>query len=111
MNSFEADILGYIAAIITNISIYPQAYLMHTIIKLQNYDELDAISLPTFALHCIGCTLWLIYGFLTSTYPLVMGSILCIIPSGYITVCIIIYKPTNTDSQISSISSESDSDS
>ena len=38
------DIIGYTAAVISNISMFPQAYEVHKIIKVGDYDKLSALS-------------------------------------------------------------------
>jgi uncharacterized protein with PQ loop repeat len=86
------EIIGYSAAIVTNTSIYPQAYEVYIIVNTNEYEKLDTLSFTTFFLQLIGCVMWLIYGIITTTYPIIAGSILCIIPSGYIALNIVCYK-------------------
>ena len=78
------DALGYSAAIITNISLYPQAYEVYIILQTSEYFKLQSISVTTYVIQLIGCLFWLIYGIIINTYPIIAGSILCIVPSTYI---------------------------
>ena len=92
MTQIITDIIGFAAAIITNISFYPQAYEIYTIAKAREYEKLDAVSLTTFSLTGVGCSLWFIYSCILKIYPIMLGSILTIIPSIYICVILIYWK-------------------
>lgn len=81
---FAIDIVGYIAAFITNISLYPQTYKIYRISASREYEKLHTISLPTYLLNVLGCSLWLCYGTLVNAYPILFGSIMSIIPATYI---------------------------
>ena len=100
-------ISGYMAAIISNVSLYPQAWEVRRIIKTCEYEKLNSISLSTFSLNLAGCGLWLIYGIASELYPIIFGSILSIIPSTYICIILlywhIMLQPhiENTESQLS----------
>ena len=86
-NIVISDIFGYIAAVFTNISIYPQAYKVYTLVKDKKYQELKTISLITISLHIFGCMLWIIYAVLDDIkIPLLMGCIMAIIPNSYILI-------------------------
>lgn len=86
------DWIGFSAAIITNVSFYPQAYEVYIIFKRKDYDKLNAISLPTFSLTGFGCSLWLIYSLLLDIKPIMLGSILTIVPSLYICTILIYWN-------------------
>ena len=81
------DIIGYIAAIFNNISMYPQAYNVYKIIKKKEYNQLNTLSLYTLIYITIGCNLWLYYAIEKNIYPIILGCILCLIPTGYIIIC------------------------
>ena len=86
------DIIGYVAAVITNVSVYPQAREVYVIINTEEYDKLYAISLSMYLLQTTGCVFWLVYGVAIKTYPIIFGSIMCIIPSSYIIFGLIKYR-------------------
>lgn len=92
MNIYLIDIIGFAAAIITNISFYPQAYDIYIIMNTHQYEKLYTLSLSTFSLTGIGCVLWLIYAIILLIYPVIFGTILTIIPSIYICSVLIYYK-------------------
>lgn len=90
MNISYNDIIGYVAAVITNISMYPQAYDVYVIMSTRNYEKLSSLSLGTFSITGFGCCLWIIYGINLSIYPIIFGCIMTIIPSFYIS-CTLLY--------------------
>ena len=87
------DIVGYAAAIFSNVSIYPQAYIVCKLISKKKYSELKTISSVTYIFFFISSILWFIYAYKYSLYPIYLGSIICIIPTIYIlsTKCIYSY--------------------
>lgn len=89
MDHFIIDMIGYTAAVITNISVYPQAYKVYRILTNKNYEKLNSISLPMYILQSFGCVLWLIYAIMINLYPVMFGSIMCLLPSGYIIIVLI----------------------
>lgn len=93
-NDLGISIIGYTAAVITNISVYPQAYEVYIIIDTNEYDKLNGLSLTMYALQTSGCFIWLTYSSLLGLYPIIFGSIFCIIPSLYIIYGIIMYRQT-----------------
>ena len=75
------DGLGFLAALITNLSIYPQVYRLYIIVKKKDYAKLNAISITAYSFHVFGCCLYLIYSSIKGLYPIIFGSILFIIPA------------------------------
>lgn len=94
------DIIGYLAAGICNISMYPQAYEVNQIIKHSEYDKLNSISVSMLLFLDVGCFLWGTYAILLGIYPLLVGSIMTIIPASYMIICKLLYcnKITLSDS-------------
>lgn len=85
------DIIGFTAAIITNVSLYPQAYNVYIIISTHNYERLYTLSLYTFMTTSFGCCLWIIYGVYITSFPIIFGSAMSLLPSCYIS-CILLYS-------------------
>lgn len=88
------DILGYSAAVFTNISIYPLAFNIYCTVRDEEYVRLQSISFNTHLLMEIGCFVWLVYAYLASIYPILVGTTIYIIPNSYI-ILIIIYHWEN----------------
>ena len=84
MSEAAVEALGYAAAVVTNISVYPQAYEVWIVVGNGDVEKLASISLTMFILQGTGCTMWLIYALVRGIWPVVAGSILTIMPAGYI---------------------------
>ena len=93
-NDLGISIIGYTGAVVMNISIYPQAYEVYVIINTNEYDKLNGLSLTMYSLQTTGCFIWLTYSVLLRLYPIIFGSIFCIIPSIYIIYGILMYRQT-----------------
>lgn len=91
-DNLGTSIIGYTGAVITNISVYPQAYEVYVIINTNEYDKLNGLSLTMYSLQTTGCFIWLTYSVLLRLYPIIFGSIFCIIPSIYIIYGILMYR-------------------
>ncbi len=94
MDHLAVDIVGYAAAVVTNVSIYPQAYEVYVIVRAEQYEKLHGLSLYMYILQTSGCLLWLVYACIMSLYPIVFGSVLCLVPSTYIVYNVYVYRHT-----------------
>ena len=92
MSDLAMEIVGYSAAVINNVSVYPQAYEVYIIVSAQQYEKLKTLSIHMFVLQLVGCILWLSYSYYKMLYPIIFGSIMTIIPSGYILLNICYYN-------------------
>ena len=92
MSDLAMEIVGYTAAVINNISVYPQAYEVYIIVSAKQYEKLKTLSTHMFMLQLIGCALWLLYSYYKKLYPIIFGSIMTILPSGYILLNICYYN-------------------
>lgn len=72
------DIIGYIAAFCTTIAFVPQAM---TVYKSRSTRDL---SLAMFLIFTLGVTMWLVYGLLLESYPIVIANFFTVILAGYI---------------------------
>ena len=68
MEKIMIDILGYISATLTTIAFLPQ------IIKTVQTKSAKDVSMGMFVLFTIGVFLWIIYGILTRTYPVLIAN-------------------------------------
>lgn len=100
MSNLEINIIGYTAALITNISIYPQAYDVYIIVSTNECEKLNSLSLIMYILQSGGCMIWLCYGILLLMYPIIIGSILRLLPSIYIIYSIMMYRPQHLQNNI-----------
>ena len=73
-------ILGYLAAFCTTLAFVPQA------LKVYKSKHTQDISIGMFSLMNIGIVLWLVYGFLITSYPIIIANAVTIIFSMYILI-------------------------
>ena len=73
-------ILGYLAAFCTTLAFVPQA------LKVYKSKHTKDISIGMFSLMNIGIVLWLVYGFLITSYPIIIANAVTIIFSMYILI-------------------------
>ncbi|HEX8978492.1 MAG TPA: SemiSWEET transporter [Parasulfuritortus sp.] len=62
------DLVGYPAATLTTVAFLPQAW------KSWQTRDLSGISLPMYALFTLGVALWLVYGILLGSVPIIIGN-------------------------------------
>lgn len=62
------DFIGYIAAFLTSIAFLPQALMVW------RTNDTKSISLGMYSLFTLGVALWLTYGFMLMSYPLIAAN-------------------------------------
>ena len=72
--------LGYLAAFCTTIAFIPQA------VKVYKTKQTKDISLGMFSLLIAGFVLWLWYGILLSSYPIILANAVTLIIAIYILI-------------------------
>lgn len=72
------EILGFVAAISTTVSFVPQA------IKVIRTRNTDGISLLMYALFTAGMSLWLIYGIVIGSRPMMISNLITALLSAII---------------------------
>ena len=70
--------LGYVAALLTTVSFFPQA------LKTLRSGDTSAISLRMYGLCTLGIALWAIYGFCTGDGPLIVANLVTLAPAGIV---------------------------
>lgn len=78
-----ADTIGYIAAIGTTGAFIPQA------LKVYRTKKTEDLSLGTFSLFSAGVLLWVVFGFITNSMPIILANGITFIISCYILAMII----------------------
>lgn len=68
MSGELSEMIGYPAAILTTVAFVPQAW------KSWRTRDLSGISLPMYAMFTLGVALWLAYGVLIASTPIVIGN-------------------------------------
>lgn len=75
-----ADTIGYVAAFLTTCSFVPQAWL-----TLRTRD-VSGISAGMYSVFTAGVALWLLYGWLTDAWPVVLANAVTLALAGSILV-------------------------
>jgi len=79
------EILGFIAAVLTTAAFLPQVY------KTWRTKDVSGLSLTMFLMFFTGISLWLIYGFLIKSPPLILANAITVISSFLLLYFIIKY--------------------
>ena len=69
------ELIGFVAAFLTTAAFLPQVY------KTWKTKDVSSLSLPMLYLFFIGIALWLIYGFLKGSPPMIFANSITIISS------------------------------
>ncbi|WP_253308534.1 MULTISPECIES: SemiSWEET transporter [unclassified Rickettsia] len=80
------EIMGYIAGILTTIAFVPQ------VIKTYQSRSTQNISLSMYVIYCTSVVLWLIYGILINSFPLIITETITLILSGAILIMKCLWK-------------------
>lgn len=72
------DLVGYVAACCTTLAFVPQAY---SVWKTRSTRDL---SLAMFLIFTIGVALWLGYGWLITSWPIIIANLCTLVLAGYI---------------------------
>ena len=65
-----ADIVGSLAAILTTVSFFPQAW--HSF----KTKDVSGVSLGMYSVFTVGVALWLVYGLLLRAWPIVVANVI-----------------------------------
>ena len=84
----DADLLGYVAAALTTASFVPQAW------KVIRTRETHALSLAMYVMFSSGVALWLVYGLMLESWPLIAANCVTLV----LTLVILVMKLFEKDS-------------
>jgi MtN3 and saliva related transmembrane protein len=77
----ELEILiGYVAAFLTTVSFIPQ------VVQIYKTKNTDSISGLMYLIFCFGVALWLFYGVIISSMPVIIANSITLVLSLYILV-------------------------
>jgi MtN3 and saliva related transmembrane protein len=65
-----ADIVGSLAAVLTTVSFFPQAW--HSF----KTRDVSGVSLGMYSVFTVGVALWLVYGLLLRAWPIVVANVI-----------------------------------
>jgi len=70
-----AEIIGFVAATLTTLSFYPQAY------KIIKTRDTAGISLVMYSIINVGLILWLVYGLMIGDMPIILANAFTLLAS------------------------------
>lgn len=74
------DSVGYVAALLTTIAFVPQA------LKSWRTRDLSGVSLPMYGLFTAGVALWLLYGLMLESWPIVVANLATLTLAGLVLI-------------------------
>ena len=74
----DAQIVGYVAAVLTTISFIPQ------VLQVWRSKHTKDISLGMYSIFTIGVAFWLIYGILLGSWPIIIANSITILLAGFV---------------------------
>ena len=78
LNQVFVDAIGYMAGLLATVAFVPQ------VTKTMRERIAKDISLGMYVLFCVGVTLWLVYGFLIYSWPVIISNLASLILSATI---------------------------
>lgn len=75
-----SDLVGYAAAVLTTIAFVPQA------LTSWRTRDLSGVSLTMYSLFTAGVALWLVYGILLGSWPIIVANTVTVILAGIVLV-------------------------
>ncbi len=72
--------IGYVAAILTTISFVPQVFQIH------KTKDTSSISTSMYAIFCFGVALWLGYGLIIKSMPVIIANAITLVLATYILI-------------------------
>jgi MtN3 and saliva related transmembrane protein len=68
-----ADIVGSLAAVLTTVSFFPQAW--HSF----RTRDVSGVSLGMYSVFTVGIALWLLYGVLLQAWPIIIANVITLV--------------------------------
>ncbi len=68
-----ADIVGSMAAVLTTVSFFPQAW--HSF----RTRDVSGVSLGMYSVFTVGIALWLLYGVLLQAWPIIIANVITLV--------------------------------
>ncbi len=82
----NVSIFGYAAAVLTSVSFLPQA------IKVYKTKHTKDLSLAMYLIFTGGVILWLVYGVMIDSRPIILANSITLLLNIYILTCKVVYK-------------------
>ena len=87
--SFNIELIGFIAAILTTVAFVPQVY------KVYQTKSVSGMSLIMYLIFFCGVLLWLVYGLIINSLPMIIGNTITVVLTSIILYFLLKSKRTN----------------
>ncbi len=78
MQSYLTSMIGFIAAVLTTVAFVPQ------ILKIRRARSAKDVSLGMYAVFTLGVVLWLVYGILIESWPIILANCVTLLLAGVV---------------------------
>ena len=78
MQSYLTPVIGFIAAVLTTVAFVPQ------ILKIWRARSAKDVSLGMYTVFTIGVVLWLVYGILIDSWPIILANCITLLLAGVV---------------------------
>ena len=86
MPRMSIDIVGYVAAVLTTIAFVPQA------LTSWRTRDLSGVSLPMYGIFTAGVAMWLAYGVMLGSWPIIIANTVTLALSGAVLVLKVMHR-------------------
>jgi MtN3 and saliva related transmembrane protein len=86
MLALSHDLIGFAAAVLTTMAFVPQA------VKSWSTRDLSGISLSMYGLFTLGVALWLLYGVLLGSWPIILANAITLALAGVVLILKLIHR-------------------
>ena len=87
--SFNIELIGFLAAVLTTVAFIPQVY------KVWQTKSVSGLSLTMYLIFFYGVFLWLVYGLIINSLPMILGNSITLLLTSIILYFLIKSKGTN----------------
>ncbi len=86
MSRMPIDLVGYVAAILTTIAFVPQA------LTSWRTRDLSGVSLPMYGIFTAGVAMWLAYGVMLGSWPIIVANAITLALSGTVLALKVLHR-------------------
>jgi MtN3 and saliva related transmembrane protein len=86
MLRMSVDLIGYLAAILTTVAFVPQA------LTSWRTRDLSGVSLPMYSIFTAGVAMWLAYGVMLGSLPIIIANTITLALSGAVLVLKVMHR-------------------
>lgn len=80
------NLIGYAAAILTSVAFVPQA------LKSWQTRDLSGVSLPMYSLFTVGMVMWLVYGVMLGSWPIIIANAITIVLASVVLALKVVHR-------------------